>query len=367
MRALHADVGQLLMVGFEGHEPSPELRQLIRDAGVGGVILFARNVAEPAQVADLVRELQGLARDAGHARPLLLGVDQEGGRVARLKGQWAAWPPLRAVGRIASEETASRLGAALAEQVASCGLHLDFAPVVDVDTNPRNPVIGDRSFGDDPELVGRLAAAFIRGMQTAGVAACAKHFPGHGDTDVDSHLALPCVDHSRARLDDIELRPFRAAVASEVATIMTAHVLVRELDDRLPATLSPHVLGALLRVELGYDGVVVSDDLEMKAVAAGWRPGVAAPLAVAAGCDLLLVCKSADAQAEAHEGLVKAVEEGVIRRQVLDDACARVRRLKERYAVPRASADPKHARLTAASAAHRALAEELAARSGVEV
>ena len=366
MRTLHADVGQLLMVGFEGHEPSAELRQLIRDAGVGGVILFARNVAEPAQVSELVRELQGLARDAGHARPLLLGVDQEGGRVARLKGEWATWPPLRAVGRIASEETAARLGAALAEQVGSCGLHLDFAPVVDVDTNPKNPVIGDRSFGDDPDLVGRLAAAFIRGMQEGGVAACAKHFPGHGDTEIDSHLALPCVDHARARLDDVELRPFRAAVAAEVATIMTAHVLVRELDDRLPATLSPHVVGALLRQELGYDGVIVSDDLEMKAVAESWRPRVAAPLALAAGCDLLLVCKSPDSQAEAHEALVKAVEEGSIRRQLLDDACARVRRLKERFVVPRAGADPKGARLMAASAAHRALAEEIVSRSGLE-
>ncbi len=365
MRALHADVGQLLMVGFEGHEPSAELRQLIRESGVGGVILFARNVAEPSQVAELVRELQELAHGAGHERPLLVGVDQEGGRVARLKGQWAAWPPLRAVGRIGSEETARRLGAALAEQVASCGIHLDFAPVVDVDSNPRNPVIGDRSFGDDPELVGRLGVAFIHGMQDAGVAACAKHFPGHGDTDLDSHLALPCVDHSRARLDDVELRPFRAAVAAEVATIMTAHVLVRELDDRLPATLSPRVVGALLRDELHYEGVVVSDDLEMQAVAASWRPGVAAPLALAAGCDLLLVCKSADAQAEAHEGLVKAVEQGAIRRQVVDDSLARVRRLKERFVLPRPGVAPKDARLTAVSAAHRALAEEIAARSGL--
>ena len=159
------------------------------------------------------------------------------------------------------------MGRALAHELSACGIRCDFAPVMDVDTNPKNPVIGDRSFGDDPDLVARLGVAMIEGLQKGGVAACAKHFPGHGDTDVDSHLDLPAVDHSRARLEDVELRPFRKAIEAGVATIMTAHVLVRELDDRLPATLSPRLIDGLLREEMKYRGVVVSDDLEMEAVA----------------------------------------------------------------------------------------------------
>lgn len=353
------------MVGFEGLEVPLELRCLVRDFGVGGVILFSRNVDAPEQVAELVRELQSLARDAGHELPLLVGVDQEGGRVARLREPWTLWPPARALGRAGSDELARRVGAALAAELSACGIRCDFAPVVDVDTNPGNPVIGDRSFGDDPERVGRLGAALIRGLQEGGVAASAKHFPGHGDTDVDSHLDLPRVDHGLGRLEDVELRPFRHAVEAGVATVMTAHVLVRELDDRLPATLSPRVTEALLRRKLGYQGVIVSDDLEMKAVAKGWAAGVAAPLAAKAGCDLLLVCASPDAQVEALEGLVRARERDEITWDEMDAACGRIRALKQRYLLPYVHPDPRHARLSAGLGAHQALAREVADRGGI--
>src|SRR5262245_15934988 len=164
------------MVGFDGHEPSPDVRRLVREFRVGGVVLFSRNVDGPEQVAELVRELQSLARDARHELPLLVAVDQEGGRVARLREPWTVWPPLRALGRAGSEELARRMGESIAAELKACGIRYDFAPVVDVDTNPANPVIGDRSFGDDPEAVGRFGAAFIRGLQGAGVAAAAKHF-----------------------------------------------------------------------------------------------------------------------------------------------------------------------------------------------
>lgn len=359
-------VGQRFMIGFDGQEASPDARRLIRDFQVGGVVLFARNVDRPEQVAELVRELQGIARDAGHGLPLLVAVDQEGGRVARLREPWTLWPPLRALGQAGSEEHARRMGAALAEELKACGIRYDFAPVVDVDTNPRNPVIGDRSFGDDPERVGRLGAAMIRGLQEGGVAACAKHFPGHGDTDVDSHLDLPAVDHSPARLQDVELRPFRLAIAAGVASIMTAHVLVRELDERLPATLSPRILGELLRGEMRYDGVIVSDDLEMKAVAKHWQPGAAAVLAAQAGCDLLPLCAGHDAQVEAIEGLLRALEAEQVGYAEMDDACARVRRLKERYLLPWADPDPRAARLAAGGGERWALSREIAQRAGLE-
>lgn len=357
--------GQRLLVGFDGLVPSPDVRSLIRDYGVGSVILFARNVDGPEQVAELVRELQECARLAGHDTPLLVAVDQEGGRVARLREPWTVWPALRGVGRLNSEEVARKVGCALAAELSACGIRWDMAPVLDVDTNPRNPVIGDRSFGDDPELVGRLGAAMIEGLQGGRVAACAKHFPGHGDTDVDSHLDLPAVDHSRSRLDDVELRPFRKAVEKGVASVMTAHVLVREVDDALPATLSPRVVGALLRREMGYPGVVVSDDLEMKAVAARWQPGPAAALAAKAGCDVIAVCASPEAQVAAVEGLVRASESGEIPAKEMDDACARVRRLKEAYLHPYRDPDPRQARALAGAAGHWALSREIAERSGV--
>jgi beta-N-acetylhexosaminidase len=358
-------VGQRFMVGFEGHTASADVKALIREFGVGHVVLFARNVAGPEQVADLVRELQSVARDASHERPLLVAVDQEGGRVARLREPWTVWPAARAVGRVGSEETARQLGQALAEELSACGIRWDFAPCVDVDTNPKNPVIGDRSFGDDPDLVGRLGVAMLQGLQQSGVAASAKHFPGHGDTDLDSHLELSAVDHPRSRLDDVELRPFRMAIAAGVASVMTSHILVREIDDARPATLSPPVISGLLRKELGYGGVVVTDDLEMKAVAARWTPAQIAVLAAQAGCDLLALCRGHDAQVEAIEALVRACESGEISFKDAEAAEARVRALKDRFLAGYRDPDPRLARQAAGSGAHRALAEAIAVRSGI--
>jgi beta-N-acetylhexosaminidase len=365
MRETWRLAGQCLMIGFDGLEPSAEVRQLLREHAIGGVILFSRNVAEPEQVTVLVTELQKIARSAGRDAPLLVGIDQEGGRVARLRHPWTEWPPMQLLGRVGSEELARRLGSALAEQLAPCGIHLDFAPVVDVDTNPKNPVIGDRSFGDDPSLVARLGAAVIAGLQAGGVAACAKHFPGHGDTDRDSHLELPSVDHSPDRIEEVELQPFRAALAAHVASVMTAHVVVRALDETLPATLSPRVVRDVLRKKMGFGGVVVSDDLEMKAIARTWGAGTAAVRALAAGCDLLLVCHSAEAQAEAHEALIKAIESETLAVKAVEDAALRVRRLKERF-VPR---DPnplwREADWERMSRSHRLLAEEIASHGAM--
>jgi beta-N-acetylhexosaminidase len=353
------------MVGFEGHTASADVKALIREYGVGHVVLFARNVAGPEQVADLVRELQSVARDASHERPLLVAVDQEGGRVARLREPWTVWPAARAVGRVGSEETARQLGQALAEELSACGIRWDFAPCVDVDTNPKNPVIGDRSFGDDPDLVGRLGVAMLQGLQQSGVAASAKHFPGHGDTDLDSHLELPAVDHPRSRLDDVELRPFRMAIAAGVASVMTSHILVREIDDTRPATLSPALVAGLLRKDLGFGGVVVTDDLEMKAVAAHFTPARTAVLAAQAGCDLMAFSKSHDAQVEAIEALVRACESGEVRFKDAEAAEGRVRALKDRFLAGYRDPDPRLARQAAENGAHRALAEAIAVRSGI--
>jgi beta-N-acetylhexosaminidase len=365
MREKVRRVGERFMVGFDGHAASPDVKRMIRDFGVGHVVLFERNVDAPEQVAELVRELQVVARDAGHTLPLLVAVDQEGGRVARLREPWTVWPPMRAVGRIGSEDMARKVGAALAAELSACGIRYDFAPDVDVDTNPNNPIIGDRSFGDDPGLVGRLGAAVVRGLQESGVAACAKHFPGHGDTDVDSHLELPAVDHPRSRLDEVELPPFRAAIEAGVASIMTAHVLVRTLDEEVPATLSPRVVNGLLRKEMRFDGVVVSDDLEMKAVATHWGVGPSAVKAAQAGCDLLPVCASVEAQVEAIESVIRALEAEALSWSAMDDACARIRRMKERYLLPYRAPDPRAARAAAGAAERAGLSREIMDRAGM--
>jgi beta-N-acetylhexosaminidase len=369
VKSVVREAGQRFMLGFEGHAASADIRRLIRDFGVGNVLLFARNVDGPEQVAELVRELQSIARDAGLETPLLVAVDQEGGKVQRFRAPWTEWPPLKALGELGSEDAARRMGRALAAELLACGVNLDFAPVVDVDTNPENPIIGrlGRSFSSDPEKVGRLAAAMIEGLQGGRVAACAKHFPGHGDVDVDSHLDLPFSDVSRARLKDVELRPFKHAVEARVATVMTAHVLYRELDDQYPATLSPTVIRDLLRGDLGYDGVVFGDDLEMKAVAAKWPYPEAAALTVKAGCDMLLVCKEVDAQVQSMEGLIRALEAGEIPFTERDNSLRRIRRLKEQYVLPYADPDPRRARQTAGLGEHRALAEEIAAAGGFKV
>jgi len=353
------------MVGFEGLAASADVKALIREFGVGHVVLFARNVAGPEQVADLVRELQSAARTAGHELPLLVAVDQEGGRVARLREPWTVWPAARAVGRLGSEETARQMGSALAEELKACGIRYDFAPCLDVDTNPRNPVIGDRSFGDDPDLVGRLGVAMIRGLQENGVAACAKHFPGHGDTDLDSHLDLPAVDHPRSRLDEVELRPFKKAIEAGVATVMTSHILVRAIDDARPATLSPRVVAGLLREELGFAGAVVTDDLAMGALAKHWTPAQIGVLAAQAGCDLLELCKGHDAQVETIEALVRALESGEVPFKEAEAAEGRVRALKNRFLAGYRDPDSREARQVAGRSSHRALAESIAAQSGI--
>ncbi|PYQ48059.1 MAG: beta-N-acetylhexosaminidase [Acidobacteria bacterium] len=355
-------VGQRFMIGFDGFEASADAKRLIRDYGVGHVILFARNVASPEQVAELVRELQECARRAGHETPLPMAVDQEGGRVARLGPPWTVWPPLRALGRIGEPDLARRMGAALAAECSAAGIKCDFAPIMDVDTNPDNPIIGNRAFGDDPDLVARLGVAMIEGLQGGGVVASAKHFPGHGDTSLDSHLALPVVEHSRSRLEDVEMRPFRAAIKAKVATIMMAHVLYPELDPEVPASLSKPIVEGILRGDLKYDGVVFTDDLEMKAVADRWTPDRAAVMAMQAGCDIVPVCLTHDAQVTAMEGAVRAAETGELPFRGMDDALARVRRLKERYLLPYRDPDPRQARQAAGAPEFVALAQEISER-----
>lgn len=355
--SLRREIGQLLVGSLPGVSLTPEIRSLAREFQLGGVILFARNVEAPEQVAELSHDVQVLAREL----PLWVSVDQEGGRVARLKAPFTEWPPMKVLGRSGDAALATRFASALAAELRAVGITLDYAPVLDIHTNPSNPVIGDRALAEDAETVARLGAAVIRGLQDAGVAACGKHFPGHGDTSVDSHLDLPVVEHSPDRIRRVECVPFRAAIEAGVAFIMTAHVLVPSIDEDRPATLSPGVVRDLLREELGFDGVIVGDDLEMKAVSARMDVAEAAVQAVAAGCDGLLVCSGdVERQASVLEALVHAVEEGRVPVKRVEDALARQRRAKERFlAVPTAAARTPWRQVIGCDA-HRRIAHEMA-------
>jgi beta-N-acetylhexosaminidase len=319
--------GQTLLAGFEGLEPPPQLLEAASAGQLGGFVLFARNLVDPAQVRDLNAHLI----DASHPEhPPWIAVDQEGGRVARLKQPVLQLPAMRKLGDTGDVDLALEAARLLGSQLAALGFNLDFAPVVDVDTNPANPVIGDRSFGSDPERVAAMAGAFARGLQLSGVAACAKHFPGHGDTDLDSHLALPRLTHTRQRLDQVELLPFRR-LAAECASIMSAHIVFEALDPERPATLSPRLIEGLLRQELGYSGIVFSDDLEMRAIADHQGVPQAACAAIEAGCDAVLICSKPDLALEAHEALVKKAEKDPSFAQRLAVASSRLEAARQKY------------------------------------
>ena len=368
---LRREIGQLLIGSLPGKTIPQEMRSLAREFQLGGVILFSRNIEAPEQVAELSHDVQALASGL----PLWLSVDQEGGRVARLRAPFTEWPPMAVLGRSGDPALAERFAAALAAELRAVGVTLDYAPVLDIHTNPGNPVIGDRALAGDAQMVATLGAAIVRGLQAHGVAACGKHFPGHGDTSVDSHLDLPLVEHPPDRLRRVEFVPFRAAIAADVAFIMTAHVLVPSLDEAKPATLSRRIVYDLLRDELGFEGVILSDDLEMKALARDYSLADAAVQAIAAGCDGILICRAVsedrhndiDVQAQTLEALVHAVEDGRIPFGRIEDALARQRRAKERFlrdgrALPtRGPGRQGHAfRDVLGCDAHRRVADEMA-------
>jgi beta-N-acetylhexosaminidase len=282
-----------------------------------------------------------------------------------LKAPFTEWPPMATLGRSGDVKLAQRFARALAAELKAVGITLDYAPVLDIHTNSKNPVIGDRALGEKADEVARFGAAIIRTLQSEGIAACGKHFPGHGDTSTDSHHELPLVEHPPDRIRRVEFVPFKAAIEAGVATIMTAHVLVPSLDERRPASLSRRIVFDLLRNELQYEGVIISDDLEMKAIAAGYPVAEAAVMAIEAGCDAVLICSGDHAtQAAALEALVHAVEQERLPFGRVEDALKRQRRAKERFlASPVTAAKPaagKALRDMLGRDEHLAIAEEMA-------
>ncbi len=317
------------MMGLEGKCLSKKEKAFIRKYDPSGFIYFRRNVDTPAQLRKFSQQLCTLSETAP-----LIGIDQEGGRVCRLYAPFTEWPGNRSLGKIfrktGKETLARKQAVAMARELKAIGVNVNFTPVADVDSNARNPVIGDRSFDSRPSIVSRLVSATVRAYNRERVVSCAKHFPGHGDASSDSHLVLPVIEVSRRQMGRRELEPFRAAIRAQVPTIMTAHV-VYPTWDKNPATLSSVLIQGLLREKMGFQGVVLSDDLEMKAISQHGEIAEAAIKALSAGVDLLLVCKSLDEAEKVIRRIEQALKRNEISEERVNEALGRVRALKKKY------------------------------------
>ncbi|MDF2669046.1 MAG: beta-glucosidase [Paenibacillus sp.] len=343
-------IGQMLLCGFDGTEPTDDIVRLIQEHSIGGVILFARNIRNKEQVAQMNAALQLTALESG-TEPLWISIDQEGGMVARLTEGVALMPGNMAIAAGGMESAAYRAANITGQELRALGINLNFAPDLDVNNNPNNPVIGVRSFGESAERVGKLGVEAIRGLQEAQVVATAKHFPGHGDTDVDSHLDLPTITHPRERIYEVELAPFLKAIEAEVDAIMSSHIYFPAFEpDKLPATLSKRVLTGLLREELGYEGIIMTDCMEMNAIAEHYGTVQAAVMAIEAGADIVLLSHRHDLQYAAIEALVEAVESGRLSEARLDASVRRLLALKARRGVTAAAVAASAAAPTASEA-----------------
>jgi beta-N-acetylhexosaminidase len=353
-------VGQHLLLSFAGTSAPTQILERVRRGPLGGFTLFRRHsVVDPEQVRRLTSELQTAARDNDQPR-LLVGMDQEGGQLMALAGS-TSFPGNMALGATGSPDLAREVGFALGHELAAVGVNVDYAPVCDVSSNPLNPVVGVRSFGADPHLVGTLAAAMIAGLQAAGVAATAKHFPGHGDTTSDSHYATPVLEHDLERLSTVELPPFVAAIQAGVKVVMVAHIALPRLTgiDDLPATLARPIVHDLLRKQLGFDGLVVSDSLDMAALDQGPGAVIEAIAAVAADVDLLLMGPRSPDWAAIEAALLQATRRGLISAAELRASAERTLRLKQWL---RSQSAPPPISVVGSSD-HAALAETVAARA----
>ncbi|WP_462410678.1 beta-N-acetylhexosaminidase [Neobacillus sp. Marseille-QA0830] len=330
---LRKKAGQLLVIGFKGTTASEEIKELIREHHVGGIILFGRNIGTPQEILNLTNELQREAKLAGHERPLLICIDQENGVVRRLGEGTTIFPGAMLLGATGQPENAYQVGVATGKELKALGINWNLAPVLDVNNNPENPVIGVRSFGESAEMVSLFGKMAMKGMQDAGVITTLKHFPGHGDTNVDSHLDLPVISHGLERLQEIELRPFIESIEAGADTVMSAHVYFPAIEDTpgVPATLSKKVITGLLREQLGFDGVVTTDCMEMNAIANTIGTAAGGVAAIKAGADLVMVSHLHHLQKDTIDKIAAAVEAGEIDESTIDAAAGRVQRLKDKY------------------------------------
>ncbi|WP_223067915.1 beta-N-acetylhexosaminidase [Paenibacillus caui] len=327
--SLDEKIGQMVIVGLEGTTLQEQTRKMIDTYKVGGFILYKNNITDADQTPALLNELKKANRN--NAAPLWLSVDQEGGRVSRMPESYVKLPKARQIGNTNNENYANRIGQALGEEVKSLGFNMDFAPVLDINSNPDNPVIGDRSFGAKADTVTKHGIAVMKGIQSEGVAAVVKHFPGHGDTSVDSHLELPVVNKSLKNLESFELLPFKSAIQNDTDAVMVAHLLIPKIDNKFPASMSSKIITDLLRNSLHYDGVVITDDMTMGGIIKHFGIAEAAVKSVQAGSDLVLVGHDDKSESAVVEALREAARNGTISSEDIDKHVYRVLKLKQKY------------------------------------
>lgn len=322
-------IGQMVIVGLDSYEINDNTTAMIEKYHVGGFILFSRNVKNSDQLLSLVNSLK--ITSSKNKIPLFISIDEEGGRVSRMPGEYEKLPTNKAIGEVNDDDFSYKIGGVLAEEIKSFGFNMNFAPVLDINSNPKNPVIGDRSFGSDAELVSRLGVQTMKGIQDAGIIPVIKHFPGHGDTSVDSHLGLPIVSNDLERLKRLELVPFKDAIDNGADAVMIAHILLNKIDPVNPASLSKIIITDILRKQLNFNGIVISDDMTMGAISKNYNIGDAAIKAVKADSDIILVCHGHDNEIEVLDALKKAVDDGVISKEKVDQSVYRILKLKQKY------------------------------------
>ncbi|KOY15210.1 glycoside hydrolase family 3 [Paenibacillus xylanivorans] len=327
--SLDEKVGQMILAGVQGTTLDAQAKQMITDQKVGGIIFYANNVSTLQGTAKFVQSIKDVNRS--NPVPIFMSVDQEGGKVSRMPETVETIPSNGKVGKTKDADLAETMGKLLARQIQLVGFNVDFAPVLDVNSNPNNPVIGDRSFGSSASLVSRMGIAEMKGLRSEGIIPVVKHFPGHGDTSVDSHLDLPVVNKTEKQLAQLEWIPFEAAVKEQVEAVMVAHILFPKLDPDHPASLSDVIIGQHLRGKFKYDGVVITDDLSMGAIAKNYKLNDAAVATVQAGSDILLVAHSYESAKTIFDTLMSAVKSGKISESRIDESVYRILALKQKY------------------------------------
>ncbi len=327
---LEEKLGQMIIVGFNGYEVDSDFKNLLETYKVGGVILFKRNIDNAEQLLNLNNNIKSI--NSKNKLPLFISVDEEGGRITRLPKGSTKFPSNQVLGKENDKNLSYEIGKKIGTQLNDFGFNMDFAPVLDIYSNPKNTVIKDRSFGTDSEIVKTLGTATMKGLQDANVISVVKHFPGHGDTTVDSHIGLPVVDHDKQRLDEFELIPFKEAINKGADAVMTAHIVLPNVDEsKKPATLSKIILTDILRDELNFNGVIITDDMEMGAIANNYGTKNASVEAIKAGADIILMCHTKEKQIESLEALKEAVNSGEISIKRIDESVKKIIKLKRKY------------------------------------
>lgn len=326
---LDEKIGQLVLVGMDGYELNDNITTLIESYNVGGVILYGKNIKDSSQLISLINSLK--KNNLSNKAPLFVSVDEEGGSVSRLPKEIKKLPTSRSIGETLDTNIAFETGRLIGQALNSFGYNMNYAPVLDIDSNPLNPVIGNRSYGQTADIVSSMGMAALKGIKSEGIIPVIKHFPGHGDTSVDSHIGLPVVNHDIKRLNSFEIIPFKNAIDNGADVVMVAHILLPQIDNKYPASMSDIIIADILRKDLGFGGVVITDDITMGAIEKNYNIGDAAVRSIVAGTDIILVGHNYNMQIEVLNSLKNAANSGIISMDRIDESVYRILNLKAKY------------------------------------